>query len=146
MSEQESDWTARERMQLAWLGTLPAAGALILVVVLFPTIPSLWLPGFLFASLGAYATSFIGVWPLLIWFQLRGWQHPIHYALAGFMGVLLPWWGIGTLAGGGMSPATSDGVAGLPRILLLVAAGIGAVLSLIFGFVSARAKTARPDP
>lgn len=142
MDTQGHDWKSTERKEIFRLGALPAMGALVLVILLFPAMPSLWLPGFLIASLGAYTTSFIGVLPILIWFRRRGWQKPIHFALAGFAGVLLPWWVVGVFVGA-LPSASFDGSAS--RISLL-AAGIGAAMSLIFGLISARAKTARPDP
>lgn len=115
---------------IGWLAALPAAGGAIFTVAMFPTTPALWPVAFLLTAMGAYATAFVGVMPLLLAFRRCRWTRPFHDGVAGFVGVLVPWLVVGAsaahLSQGGLRPGIATP--------LLLAACIGAVMAMAFGW------------
>jgi hypothetical protein len=89
--------------------------------------------------MGAYVTAFLGVMPLLYAFRQRGWTGPYHYAVAGFLGVLVPWFIVGTMAEyiGSSSAKAQVGE------MLLLASSIGAACTAVFGWRSRESRAAR---
>jgi hypothetical protein len=128
------EWTAEDRTAVVWLAALPAGGSAVLSLILFPTRSTLWPLAFFVTAVGAYATAFLGVLPILFALRKRGWTSPFHYAVAGFVGVLLPWFLVGLFtdhAGSGSAKLRAGE-------LLLLAASIGAAMAGLFGWATLR--------
>jgi len=84
-------WSPDERREVLFLALLPAAAAVLLTLVLFVSQPSFWPLAFPIIVICAYVSMLIGVVPLLIVFRRLRWQSWIHFAIAGYFGVLLVW-------------------------------------------------------
>lgn len=133
------EWSTNDRAAVAWLAALPAIGSAAFSVGLFPAKPGLWPIAFVLTAMGAYVTAFLGVMPLLFVFRQRGWIGPYHYAVAGFLGVLVPWFFIGMAAeyiGSGSAKAQLGE-------MLLFASSIGAACGAVFGWRSRERRAAR---
>jgi hypothetical protein len=126
----EREWNEQDRAAVRWLALLPLIGAAILTIAIFPTQPSVWLIAFMVSAAFAYVSSFLGVIPALFLFRRFEWQHPVHYAIAGFVGVYMPWLLVGMALR--VTPSSSQSTAGF----LLLPAAIGAVMCLVFSFGS----------
>jgi hypothetical protein len=128
------DWSSEDRRSIVWLAALPAVGSAIFTLAMFLTKPTIWLVAFIATSMGAYATAFLGVMPILLVFRRRRWTRLLHYAVAGFAGVLLPWFVVGActefISRGSVQASVNEG--------LFLAASIGAALTTVFGWRSRR--------
>jgi hypothetical protein len=134
MAESDRAWSAAERKEVLSLAVLPAVGAAILTLALFFSQPRMWLFVFFIAAVGSYVTSFLGVMPVLFWFRRCGWVHWLHFALAGFVGVLVPWLLVGFVLGLTPGASLSSG----PSLVLVLAAFIGGTMSAVFGLLRRR--------
>jgi hypothetical protein len=130
MTATAREWSSEDRRLVGWLAILPAAGSALFTLAVFATTPSVWPLAFVITAMGAYATAFIGVMPILFALRQRRWTRLVHYALAGFAGVLLPW-----LMVGACTELMSRGTVQL-RIgeALMLAAGIGAAITAVYGW------------
>jgi hypothetical protein len=80
--------------------------------------------------MGAYATAFVGVMPILFAFRRYRWTRLVHYGVAGFAGVLVPWLVVGASVDYLWKGDLQTGI----RAPLLLAACIGAVMVMAFGW------------
>ena len=124
------DWSSEDRNLVGWFAALPAAGSAIFTLTIFPTEPRFWPVAFLVTAVGAYATAFIGVMPILFAFRRYRWTRLVHYGVAGFAGVLLPWF----VVGASVEYLSDRGLQSRIGAPLLLAASIGAVMAMAFGW------------
>lgn len=124
------DWSEEDRNVIRWFAALPAVGSAIFALAIFPTEPSWWVVAFPVTAIGAYATAFLGVMPLLFAFRRYRWTRLVHYAVAGFAGFLLPWFIVGAFA----EHLSSGDVKSRIGQTLLIAATIGAAMTVVFGW------------
>ncbi len=124
------EWSSQDRSLVGWLAALPAAGSAIFTLTIFPTEPRFWPVAFLFAAMGAYATAFVGVMPILFAFRRYRWTRLVHYGVAGFTGVLMPWF----IVGASVEYLSEGGLQARIGAPLLLAASIGAVMAIAFGW------------
>ena len=90
MPAEPKSWTVSERREVFLLGGLPLASAALLVAALFAGEPRIWPLAFIVSAACAYL-SLLGVVPLLLVFRRLGWQGWPHFAVAGYVGVLVVW-------------------------------------------------------
>ena len=71
MTPTAREWSSEDRSVVGWLAILPAAGSALFTLAAFATRPSVWPLAFVITAMGAYATAFIGVVPILFAFRQR---------------------------------------------------------------------------
>jgi hypothetical protein len=155
MSQIDRDWSAEDRRHIRLLAILPFVGAVVLAAVASAVIESSAIPffvlGVVVATVCAYATTFVGIIPVLALFKRFGWKQWHHFALAGYLGVLGPWLLVALVSQGfrnslhvGSASAASGGLANTIAYLSIpgVIAGFGAV---IFRCFSDRPLPSRDD-
>jgi|SRR5882672_8717363 len=126
-------WTDAERREVLFIALLPLLGAILLTLLVSAAIPAMWFSVFFISVVCAYGSTFIGVVPILLLFKRFNQRSWFHYAIAGFLGVLLLWLiPILTLSGFERSIGSFAGPLGGTVAFLMLPAAIASVGSVVF--------------
>lgn len=89
------NWEKHERREILLLALVPLTCAAVMTAAAFFLLGRIgWGPllnVFFLVSVVAFTTEAIGVVPLLLVFRQMKWQSALHFAAAGYLGVVLPW-------------------------------------------------------